>query len=165
VWSSFLAVDLAGNTQLVPTNLSWVVDQTLPRVWPILLPSLLNNLVTFNMSFMWSEELAGLWASTDRNVFQAVPMPTAGRAVTLLVNGTADGTHTIAVKGISMCASYAFFTLVVLSLSMCASCVFFTRRKRYCGQCHGELDVFRVDARYTATLELQRVHAVSASQQ
>ena len=100
---SFLAVDLVGNTQLVATNVSWVVDQTAPWFWPILLPPGLNNFTTFNVSFAWSEALAGLWWSTDGSAFQPLAVAVGERAFTLPVNATLDGNHTLALKGASIC--------------------------------------------------------------
>jgi hypothetical protein len=95
----YLAVDLVGNTQLVPTNFTWEVDRTPPHLWPVVLPPVLNNLSAFNLSFTWSEELSGLWWSTDGSAFQAVAVSATQRTVTLLVRGTTDGTHTVALKG------------------------------------------------------------------
>jgi hypothetical protein len=86
-----------GNTQLVPTNFTWVVDRTPPLVWPIILPPTLNNLVAFDMGFTLTEVLAGLWASVDGSEFQ--PVAVNGLTATLLVTGTMDGVHTLGLKG------------------------------------------------------------------
>jgi hypothetical protein len=98
-----LAVDLVGNIQLVPTYFSWLVDQTPPILFPILLPPLLNNFTTFNVSFTWSEELAYLWASTGGNIFQPLTVPAKGYTATVLVSVMSDGVHTLALKGLEFC--------------------------------------------------------------
>jgi hypothetical protein len=96
---SNLAVDLLGNTQIVPTNFTWVVDRTPPHFWPVLLPPALNSLSAFNVCFSWSEELAGLWWSTDASAFKAVAVSATQRIVTLLVREETDGIHLVALKG------------------------------------------------------------------
>jgi hypothetical protein len=81
------------------STVSWELDYTPPLVWPVFLPPRLNNLVTFNVSVIWSEELAGLWVSIDNSTFQSLPAPVNGYPVALLVKGTNDGVHKLALKG------------------------------------------------------------------
>ena len=105
---SIFAVDMVGNTQLVLTNFTWKVDRTPPHIRPVRLPPALNNLSVFNVSFTWSEELSGLWWSTDGSAFQAVAVSVTQRTVSLLVRGTTDGNHTMALKGIVIIVVFAF---------------------------------------------------------
>ena len=132
---TIFAVDLVGNTQLVPTNFTWEVDRTPPHIWPVRLPPALNNLSAFNVSFTWSEELSGLWWSTDGSAFQAIAVSSTQRTVTLLVRETADGNHTMALKGIVINIAFAFLHPWYVPL----------HRRRCGGKCIFQFVLLRVD--------------------